>query len=224
MSGLLMLLQGFGYSLIIFSATLIVSLPLGLAVCLGTTSKIRPLKWIMRAFVSVIRGTPLMLQLILLCYGPPILIQSFSWREIFPSLPTSAVRLIISVITFSINYAAYFSEIFRGGLLSVPAGQYEAGAVLGMTKRSVFKNVILLQVIKRVVPPVSNEIITLIKDTSLAQVIAVTELTMIADRLRTTLGGVLWPLLSAGAIYFVFNAVVTLILGAVEKKLNYIRI
>jgi len=218
------LFQGFSQSLIIFFSTLVFAVPLGFLICFGSMSKLKVLKSITKAIVAVVRGTPLMLQLILVCYGPGLININLSWRVLMNDVDTSTVRLIIAVITFSLNYAAYFSEIFRGGIESIPKGQYEAGLVLGMNKRQIFNKVVLMQVIKRIVPPMSNEIITLIKDTSLAQIITVHELTMIADQLVTRNGGALWPLLTAGLIYFVFNAVVTFFLNILEKKLKYIKV
>ena len=149
------LLEGFGVSCIIFIVTLVAALPLGLVIAFGSMSKFKPLKWLTKTFVWIIRGTPLMLQILIVYYGPGMI-----WDA--KAMP----RMTAVLITFIINYAAYFSEIYRGGIESIPKGQYEAGQVLGMTKRQVFFNVVLLQVVKRIVPPLGNEFITLVKDTS----------------------------------------------------------
>lgn len=161
----LQLLDGFGTTCLIFFVTLAAALPLGLVVCFGSMSRFRPLRWLTRAFIWVIRGTPLMLQIIIVFYVPGLAF----------GMPVQS-RLAAVLVAFIINYAAYFSEIYRGGIESIPKGQYEAGQVLGMTDRQIFFRVVLLQVIKRIVPPMGNEIITLVKDTSLARVIAVGEL------------------------------------------------
>jgi polar amino acid transport system permease protein len=209
------LLEGFGVTLLIFILTLAISLPLGLCVSFLSMSKRKPIKAITRFFISIIRGTPLMLQLIVIFYGPGLLFgPEYSFKS----------RFLAVIIAFGINYAAYLSEIFRGGIEAIPKGQYEAGAVLGMTKRQVFFKVILLQVIKHIVPPIGNEIITLVKDTSIARMISLVELTDIAFDLRKAQGGGLWPLLAAGIFYYVFNAVVAYILRLIEKKLSYIKV
>ena len=217
----LSLLQGFGKTLLIFALTLAFSVPLGLLVCFGSMSKlgftvggkkICPVSIITKAFVWIIRGTPLMLQLIVIYYGPGLLFHT----DLMP-------RFTAVLVAFVVNYAAYFSEIYRGGIESVPGGQYEACAVLGMTKAQTFFRVILMQVVKRIIPPMSNEIITLVKDTSLARVIAVYEIIWSAQA-YIKLNGLIWPLLYTGAFYLAFSGLLTLLLGRLEKKLGYFKI
>ena len=219
------LLNGLASSVFLFLFTLLISLPLGLIICFATLSKFKPLSWLSQGVVLVLRGTPLMLQIFVIFYVPGLLF-GFQW----PSLNTGNVwfdstfstRFIAALVAFSINYAAYFSEIFRGGILSIPKGQFEAGAVLGMNKKEVFFKVILLQMVKRIVPPIGNEIITLVKDTSLANVIAVTELMFRAQQQLNK--GLIWPIFYAGLFYFLFNALVTYLLKLVERKLEYIKV
>ena len=221
------LLSGFGTSLILFTGTLLLSLPLGLLFCFGSMSKIVPVKWFFKFIIWVLRGTPLMLQIVAVFYVPGLLTNgAFRW----PDLNTGwqwfdanmDKRFWAVLFAFTINYAAYFSEIYRGGIQSVPRGQYEAGYVLGMNKTQVFFKVIWLQVVKRIVPPMSNEIITLVKDTSLAKVIGVTELMFAADAARAK--GLIWPIFYAGAFYLVFVGVLTIVLGRLEKKLSYFKV
>lgn len=217
----LSLFEGFGKTLLIFALTLAFSVPLGLLVCFGSMSKlgftvggkkICPVSIITKAFVWIIRGTPLMLQLIVIYYGPGLLFHT----DLMP-------RFTAVLVAFVINYAAYFSEIYRGGIESVPGGQYEACAVLGMTKAQTFFRVILMQVVKRIIPPMSNEIITLVKDTSLARVIAVYEIIWSAQA-YIKLNGLIWPLFYTGAFYLAFSGLLTLLLGRLEKKLGYFKI
>ena len=219
------LLSGLASSVFLFLFTLLFSLPLGLIICFATMAKFKPLSWLSQIVVLVLRGTPLMLQIFVIFYVPGLLF-GFNW----PSLATGNVwfdntfstRFIAALVAFSINYAAYFSEIFRGGILSIPKGQFEAGAVLGMSKREVFFKVILLQMIKRIVPPMGNEIITLVKDTSLANVIAVTELMFRAQQQLNK--GLIWPIFYAGLFYLLFNTLVTYLLKLTERKLEYIKV
>ncbi|MCQ2770951.1 MAG: amino acid ABC transporter permease [Clostridia bacterium] len=219
------LLNGFTSSLVLFFLTLLFALPLGLMMAFCSMSKFKPLSILMKIIVWVLRGTPLMLQIFVIFYVPGILF-GFTW----PIMHTGwewfdtvfSTRLIAALVAFIINYAAYFSEIYRGGIQSISKGQYEAGHVLGMTKRDIFFKVILLQVIKRIIPPMSNEVITLVKDTSLANVIAVTELMYEAHLLLTK--GLIWPIFYAGVFYLVFNGVVTVGLGYLEKKLDYFKV
>ncbi|MCH5196420.1 MAG: amino acid ABC transporter permease [Oscillospiraceae bacterium] len=201
--------EGFLVTLIIFGITLAASLPLGLVITFGSMSKILPIRWITKVFVWIIRGTPLMLQVILIFYGPGLLNLSIRFD-----------RLPAVLIAFIINYACYFSEIYRGGIESIPKGQYEAGQVLGLTKTQIFFKVVLFQVIKRVVPPMGNEIITLVKDTSLARVIAVAELVKSAEEI-ISVKGIIWPLFYVGAFYLLFTAFVTFLLHLAEKKMSY---
>ena len=206
----LQLLQGFGESLNIFFMTLLFALPLGGIVAMGSMSSFKPLRAVTRSFVWVIRGTPLMLQLILIFYGPGLMFN-------LPALP----RFTAVIIAFAINYACYFSEIYRGGIESIPRGQYEACQVLGMTKSQTFFRVILLQVIKRIVPSMGNEIITLVKDTALARVIAVYEVTWAGEAFIKK--GLIWPLFYTGVFYLLFSGLLTVFFSWVEKKLNYFR-
>ena len=204
------LLEGFLQNCYLFGATLLFSLPLGLIISMGSMSKIKILKFITKAFVWVIRGTPLMLQLFVVMYAPGILFD----------IPMRN-RMVAVIIAFVINYAAYFSEIFRGGIESISKGQYEACQVLGMTKTQAFFKVVLFQVVKRIVAPISNEVITLVKDTSLARIISVAEIIMCAERF--TKQGLIWPLFSTGLFFLAFNGVLTLLFGRIEKKLDYYR-
>jgi polar amino acid transport system permease protein len=199
----------------IFVLTLLFSLPLGLVIAFGSMSRFRPLRWVVRTFVWIIRGTPLMLQLIIIFFGPGLLKMSFSWPG------GSSGRFVAANVAFIINYACYFSEIYRGGIESIPRGQYEAGQVLGMTKSQIFFNVTLLQVVKRILPPVGNEVITLVKDTALARIIANKEIIMMAG--EYTNKGLIWPLFATGIYFLVFVGVLTILLDWLEKKLNYFR-
>lgn len=201
--------KGFLTTLMVFGVTLVCSLPLGLIITFGSMSKFPPIKWLTKTFVWIIRGTPLMLQIIIIFYGPGLLGLDFKFD-----------RLTAVLVSFVINYSCYFSEIYRGGIESIPKGQYEAGQVLGMTKAQIFFRVVLFQVIKRIVPPMGNEIITLVKDTSLARVIAVTELVKAAENI-ISMKAIIWPLFYIGAFYLLFSGLLTLLLNAAEKKLNY---
>ena len=203
------LISGFETTLLIFFVTLICAVPLGLLITFGSMSKIKPIAWFMRVFVWIIRGTPLMLQVIIVFYGPGLLFH----------VPMSN-RLLAVLVAFIINYAAYFSEIYRGGIASIPKGQYEAGQVLGMTRGQIFFRIILKQVIKRIIPPMSNEIITLVKDTSLARVVAVIELVKAADDIVAGYA-IIWPLFYVGAFYLLFCGILTILFGKIEKKLDY---
>ena len=202
--------SGFIINIELFFITLLLALPLGLVITFCSMSKFKPLKWLSRTFVWIIRGTPLMLQLFVVLYVPGLLFNT-----------PIKVRFTAALIAFVINYACYFSEIYRGGIESISKGQYEAGQVLGMTKPQIFFKVILLQVVKRIVPPMSNEVITLVKDTSLARVIAVAEIIMAADRFSAR--GIIWPLFYTGAFFLIFNGLLTVIFNKIEKKLDYFR-
>ncbi|MBP0982238.1 MAG: amino acid ABC transporter permease [Oscillospiraceae bacterium] len=201
--------KGFLTTLQIFGITLAGALPLGLLITFGSMSKIKPIKWIFKVFVWIIRGTPLMLQIILVFYGPGLL----GWD-------IKIDRLLAVIVAFIINYACYFSEIYRGGIESISKGQYEAGQVLGMTKSQIFFKVVLFQVVKRIVPPMGNEIITLVKDTSLARVISVIELVKSAQDIISQ-KSLIWPLFYVGAFYLLFSGLLTILLNYAEKKLNY---
>lgn len=183
------LLEGFGENCIIFIVTLLAAIPLGLIISMGSMSKFKPLKWLTKTFVWIIRGTPLMLQLFVVFYVPPLVSNG----------SVTFARMNAALIAFIINYAAYFSEIFRGGIESVPKGQYEAGQVLGMTKGQIFFKVVLLQVVKKITAPMGNEIITLVKDTSLSSVIAIPEILMRAKDF--SMQGLIWPLFYS-AVFF----------------------
>ena len=205
------LLEGFGTTCLIFIITLALSLPIGLLVAFGSMSGFKPLRAVVRTFVWIIRGTPLLLQILFIFSGPALLFH-------VPVMP----RLIAVLVAFVINYACYFSEIYRGGIESVPRGQYEAGQVLGMTRGQIFFRVILLQVVKRIVPPMSNEIITLVKDTSLARVIVVTEILKVAE--NWLLKGLVWPIFYTAVFYLLFVGLLTLLFRWLEKKLDFIKV
>ena len=211
---LLRLCDGFIKTIELFLLTLAGAVPLGLIVAFGSMSKFKPLKIIVRFIVWIVRGTPLMLQLIVIYYGPGLLFHQNIW-----GMGTSG-RFIAVMVAFIINYSCYFSEIYRGGIESISKGQYEAGQVLGLTKRQVFFKIVLLQVIKRIVPPMGNEIITLVKDTSLARVIAVYELIW-AGQTFIKSDGIIWPLFMTGVFYLVFSGLLTVLLAKFEKKLSY---
>jgi len=224
------LTEGFGYNCIIFAVTLLTAIPLGLIIAFGSMSRFRPfgflersknkifraiskfapICWLTRTFVWIIRGTPLMLQIFVVLYTPGLL-WDMPMRE----------RMVAVLVAFGINYAAYFSEIYRGGIEAIPKGQYEACQVLGMTKSQTFFKVVMPQVIKRIIPPMGNEIITLVKDTSLARVVAVTEIIMCAERF--TKQGLIGPLFSTALYFLAFNGILTLLFGWIEKKLDYYR-
>ena len=211
---LLRLCDGFIKTIELFLLTLAGAIPLGLIVAFGSMSKFKPLKIIVRFIVWIVRGTPLMLQLIVIYYGPGLLFHQNIW-----GMGTSG-RFTAVMVAFIINYSCYFSEIYRGGIESISKGQYEAGQVLGLTKRQVFFKIVLLQVIKRIVPPMGNEIITLVKDTSLARVIAVYELIW-AGQTFIKSDGIIWPLFMTGVFYLVFSGLLTILLAKFEKKLSY---
>ena len=224
----LSLLQGFYTTFEIFLLTLLFALPLGLIISFGSMSKFSPLKWASKLLIWVIRGTPLMLQLIVIYYGPGLV---GTWAQ--ANNDGSAImgwlaswhcfdRFLAVMIGFVLNYACYFSEIYRGGIESISKGQYEAGQVLGLTKTQTFFKVILFQVIKRIVPPMSNEIITLVKDTSLARIIMVYEIIWNAQKFIKS-DGLLWPLFYTGAFYLAFSGLLSLLFGYIEKKMNYYR-
>ena len=208
--------EGFLQTLKLFAVTLIGAIPLGLVVSFGSMSSFPPLRWLTKTVVWIIRGTPLMLQLIIIFYIPGYVLPGGS-----PWPSGEAGRFLASAAAFIINYACYFSEIYRGGIQGVPKGQQEAGQVLGMTKSQIFRHITLLQMIKRIVPPISNEVITLVKDTALARVVSVAEIIMCAE--RYTKQGLIWPLFSTGLFFLVFNGVLTLLFGYFEKKMDYFK-
>ena len=210
---LLQLLQAFGITAAIFALTLLGALPLGLPVALGRMSKCAPLRWLMSAYISVMRGTPLMLQLMVVYYGPGLLFHV--------SLPDNW-RFLAVIVAFVINYAAYFAEIYRGGIQSIDRGQYEAAQVLGYSRGQTFFRIILPQVVRRILPSVTNEVITLVKDTSLARVIAVYEIIWAGEAFIKS-AGLIWPLFFTGLYYLLFSGVLTLLFGYLEKRLSYFR-
>ncbi len=201
---------GFVETLKLFAVTLLGALPLGLIIAFGSMSKFKPLRYLTRTVVWVFRGTPLMLQLIIVFYGPGLMFG-------LPAMP----RFTATIVAFAINYACYFSEIYRGGIESIPVGQYEAGQVLGMTKGQIFFRVVLLQVIKRIMPSMGNEVITLVKDTSLARIIGIYEIIWAGESFIKK--GLIWPLFYTGVFYLVFSGLLTILLGKLEQKLNYFR-
>ena len=207
----LKLVEGFAKTCEIFAITLVSALPLGLLVALGAMCRFKLLRVVIKTIIWIIRGTPLMLQVIVVYYGPALM---FGWG-ILP-------RMVAVLIAFIVNYACYFAEIYRGGIESVNKGQYEAGLVLGMTKRQIFFRIIVLQVIRRIVPPMSNEIITLVKDTSLARVITVAEILKVAQDFSAK--GLIWPLFYTGVFYLAFVGILTMIFHFIEKKLAYIKV
>lgn len=212
----LTLLGGFWGTLKLFVLTLLFSLPLGLVISFGSMSAVKIVRMPIRFIIWIIRGTPLMLQLLVMYYGPGIILGMNVWGS------GDGGRFVAALVAFVINYSCYFSEIYRGGIQSIPVGQYEAGQVLGMTKTQIFFKVVLLQVIKRIVPPMSNEIITLVKDTSLARVIAVYEIIWEGQSFIKS-AGIIWPLFYTGAFYLLFSGLLTLLFGRIEKKLSYFR-
>lgn len=211
-----LLLQGFGVTCLLFLLTLVFSLPLGLVVMFGSICRFRPLRIVTRAFVWIIRGTPLMLQLFVVFYVPGMLfhVRLFGGDN---------GRFLAALVAFVINYACYFSEIYRGGLESIPRGQYEAAQVLGMTRRETFFRVILMQLVKRILAPMSNEVITLVKDTSLARVIIVAEIFYVNETFILS-KSIVWPLFYIGVFFLVFVGALTLLFRFLEKKLSYYNI
>ena len=207
------LLTGFGTTCLLFALTLLLSLPIGLLLSLASMSRFRPLKVVVRVFIWIIRGTPLMLQIIIIFYGPGLLHMSISWSS----------RAFAAVVAFVINYSCYFAVIYRGGFESVPRGQYEAGQVLGMKKHQIFFHVVIFQVFRHILPPMSNEVITLVKDTSLAQVISVGEIIFVAQNIMNNIY-VIYPLFYAGVFYLVFCGILTLLFGWLEKKTKFYRV
>ena len=210
------LISGLGTATQLFALTLLFGLPLGLVIAFGSMSQWRPLKAVVDVIVWIIRGTPLMLQLIIIYYGPGLWLDQNIWGG------GSSGRMTACVIAFVINYSCYFSVIYRGGIQGVPVGQREAAEVLGFTKSQIFFKVTLLQMIKRIVPPMSNEIITLVKDTSLARIIAITELIKAGESYMKS-AGIIWPLFYTGLFYLVFVGILTIVFNLIERKLSYFR-
>lgn len=213
--------EGFAQTLGLFAVTLLGALPLGLIVSFGSMSRFSPLRWLTRTVIWVIRGTPLMLQLYIIFFIPGMVLPSGN-----PWPAGTAGRFMAASVAFIINYACYFAEIYRGGIQGVPVGQQEAGMVLGMTKSQIFFQVTLLQMVKRILPPMSNEIITLVKDTSLARVVALQEVIWMGESFmkgNQGYAGLVWPLFFTAVYYLVFSGVATILLGKLEKKLEYFR-
>ena len=211
---------GFLQTLRLFFVTLIGAIPLGLVVAFGSMSRFKPLSVLTRVIVWIVRGSPLMIQLLIIYYFPGLVLHNPIWGG------GESGRFMAASVAFIINYACYFSEIYRGGIQSVPVGQIEAGKVLGMTKGQIFWRIKLMQVVKAIVPPMSNEIITLVKDTSLARIIALQEIIWAGQAFMKGsqgISGAIWPMFFTGVYYLIFNGVLTLLLGWVEKKLNYYR-
>ncbi|MEE0884761.1 MAG: amino acid ABC transporter permease [Faecalimonas sp.] len=211
---------GFVQTLKLFASTLIGAIPLGLIIALGSMSSFKPLSYLTRMIVWIVRGTPLMIQLLIIYYGPGLMLENHIWGV------GESGRFLAATVAFVFNYACYFSEIYRGGIQSVPVGQEEAGLVLGMKKSQIFFRVKLLQMVKRVIPPMSNEIITLVKDTSLARIIALQEIIYAGQTFMKGsqgIAGAMWPLFFTGVYYLIFNGIVTVLLGRLEKKLDYFR-
>ena len=208
---------GFLKSLEIFALTLLGAIPLGLIIAFGSMSRFKPLQYLVKLVVWVIRGTPLMLQLLIIYYGPGLLLGNNWWGG------SSSGRFAAAMVAFIFNYSCYFSEIYRGGIEGIPKGQKEAGQVLGLSNTQIFFKVTLMQVIKRIVPPMGNEVITLVKDTSLVRVIAVYEIMWNGQSFIKS-SGIIWPLFFTGLYYLAFSGLLTLLLGWVEKKLDYFKV
>ena len=211
---------GFLVTLRLFFVTLLGAFPLGLIIAFGSMSKFKPLSVLSRFIVWIVRGTPLMIQLLIIYYCPGLIFHNPIWGS------GETGRFLATAVAFIFNYACYFSEIYRGGIQGVPIGQEEAGLVLGMTKSQIFFKVTLLQMIKRIVPPMSNEIITLVKDTALARIIALQEIIWAGQAFMKGsqgISGASWPLFFTAIYYLIFNGILTLLLGRIEKKLDYFR-
>ena len=211
---------GFLQTLRLFFVTLIGAFPLGLIIAFGSMSRFKPLSYFTRLVVWVVRGTPLMIQLLIIYYFPGLVLDNPIWGG------GESGRFLAASVSFILNYACYFSEIYRGGIQGVPVGQEEAGLVLGMTKSQIFFRVTLLQMIKRIVPPMSNEIITLVKDTSLARIIALQEIIWAGQAFMKGsqgISGAIWPMFFTAVYYLIWNGILTVLLGRLEKKLDYFR-
>ena len=212
--------EGFLQTLKLFSVTLIGALPLGLIIAFGAMSRFKPLSYLTKIVIWIIRGTPLMIQLLIIYYFPGLVLGNPIWGS------GEDGRFLAASVAFIFNYACYFAEIYRGGIQSVPVGQEEAGLVLGMTKSQIFFKIKLLQMIKRIVPPISNEIITLVKDTSLARIIALQEVIWAGQAFMKGsqgIAGQIWPLFFTAFYYLIFSGILTILLGKLERKLDYFR-
>ena len=221
---LIELSEGFGNTLLLFAVTLIFAFPLGLLLAFGSMSKIKPLKWFVKGLIWIIRGSPLMLQILLVSFLPKYVFNTPT-KDLAAALGLSinSTMFLFVALAFVINYACYFSEIYRAGIEAIPVGQYEAGQVLGLTKNQIFSKIVLMQVIRRILPPMSNEIITLVKDTSLAQVLGIIDL-LNAAKHAVNHYVILTPFLYATIFYLIFNGLLTLLLGYLEKKLSYYKV
>lgn len=211
---------GFLQTLKLFFVTLIGALPLGLVIAFGSMSRFWPLRYVTRFVVWIIRGTPLMIQLLIIYYFPGLVLHTPIWGG------GEGGRFLAAAVSFIFNYACYFSEIYRGGIQGIPVGQTEAGLVLGMTRPQIFFKVTLLQMIKRIVPPMSNEIITLVKDTSLARIIALQEIIWAGQAFMKGsqgISGAIWPLFFTAVYYLICNGLLTVALGRLEKRLDYFK-
>ena len=211
---------GFLQTLKLFFVTLAGAFPLGLVIAFGSMSRFSPLRYLSRLLVWVIRGTPLMIQMLIIYFFPGLLLHNPIWGG------GQTGRFLAASVAFILNYACYFSEIYRGGIQGIPVGQTEAGLVLGMTKKQIFFKITLLQMIKRIVPPMSNEVITLIKDTSLARIIALQEIIWAGQAFMKGsqgISGAIWPMFFTAVYYLIFNGIITVLLGQLEKKLEYFR-
>lgn len=211
---------GFLQTLKLFIVTLVGALPLGLLICLGSKSKIKPISAIFKILIWIVRGTPLMIQLLIIYYFPGLVLKNAIWGG------DESGRFLASAVAFIINYACYFSEIYRGGIESIPIGQDEAGMVLGLSRFQIFFKIKLLQMIKRIVPPISNEILTLVKDTSLARIIALQEIIWAGQSFMKGsqgISGAIWPMFFTAVYYLIFNGILTVLLGRLEKKLDFFR-
>lgn len=218
------LAEGFGNTLLLFAVTLVFAFPLGLILAFGSMSKFKPLKWLVKTLIWVIRGTPLMLQILLVSFIPQYVFKTPT-KELAATLglTINATMFVFVALAFVINYACYFSEIYRAGIEAIPVGQYEAGQVLGLTKNQIFSKIVFMQVVRRILPPMSNEIITLVKDTSLAQILGVVDL-LNAAKHAVNHYVILTPFVYATVFYLVFNGLLTVLLGKMEKKLSYYKV
>lgn len=218
------LAEGFGNTLLLFAVTLVFAFPLGLILAFGSMSKFKPLKWLVKTLIWVIRGTPLMLQILLVSFIPQYVFKTPT-KELAAALglTINATMFVFVALAFVINYACYFSEIYRAGIEAIPVGQYEAGQVLGLTKNQIFSKIVFMQVVRRILPPMSNEIITLVKDTSLAQILGVVDL-LNAAKHAVNHYVILTPFVYATVFYLVFNGLLTVLLGKMEKKLSYYKV
>ena len=218
------LAEGFGNTLLLFAVTLVFAFPLGLILAFGSMSKFKPLKWLVKTLIWVIRGTPLMLQILLVSFIPQYVFKTPT-TELAATLglTINATMFVFVALAFVINYACYFSEIYRAGIEAIPVGQYEAGQVLGLTKNQIFSKIVFMQVVRRILPPMSNEIITLVKDTSLAQILGVVDL-LNAAKHAVNHYVILTPFVYATVFYLVFNGLLTVLLGKMEKKLSYYKV